>query len=534
MQKVRIFRHSVRNYNKKGPKRQFKTAHITNFYKFVDSGVYLCKIGVANGKTAFAFLKGFYNMRNMKIVIKNAAFFRVFNLHEEKARGRTAMIASAVIASIAANLSGGVFYSGFLVGYGINLVNIGILSFVPYMASLFCLLSPLVLERFPKRRWVLAGGRVLYYTINILGLTLLPKLVQDPGARIWGFALIIFFANAVNNIFSQGYSVWHLNFLPEDIRADYFNQSNIINNIITGGILITSSAITDALPAGGPEQLRIIVILRFVAYGIAFLDVLMLALPKEYPYPRSETKSISPAKVLTLPFKNKKFILTMLVMFAYTFAANVSTPFINVHLIENVKVSYSLINGINAAYFIVFILFGNIAKRQIARWSWFKTYAIWVLVQAPTFLLYTFVHNADGATNWLFITVRLLQHVTGLFITLTYSNFPYINLPETDRTAYMSFYVIAVHSSALLSMLFGTGFVKILGDATLNIFGLVLNSVQMLLFLTFILEIGVGLLVFVLLPRINPENWKEPPQMPRERLMLPWVRKRLAIRDEQK
>ncbi|HOP11401.1 MAG TPA: hypothetical protein PK629_07910 [Oscillospiraceae bacterium] len=472
-------------------------------------------------------------MRNIKIVIKNSAFFRVFNLHEEKARGRSAMIASAVIASIAANLTGGVFYSGFLVGYGINLVNIGILSFVPYMASLFCLLSPLVLERFKKRKWVLAGGRILYYTINILGLTLLPQLVKDPSSRIIGFAIIIFLANAVNNIFSQGYSVWHLNFLPEDIRADYFNQSNIINNIMTGAVLIASSAITDALPAGGPEQLRIIVILRFIAYAIAFFDVLVLLLPKEYPYPQTAQK-LSPGKVLTLPFKNKKFMLTMLVMFAYTFAANVSAPFINVHLIENVKVSYSLINGINASYFLVFILFGNIAKRQIARWSWFKTYAIWVLIQAPTYLLYTFVHNVDGSLNWLFITVRLMQHVTGLFITLTYSNFPYINLPEADRTAYMSFYVIAVHSSALLSMLFGTGFVKLVGDFSITLFGLALNSVQMLLFMTFVLEAGVSLMVFTLLPKINPENWKEPPKMPRERIMLPWMRKRMIVEEEQK
>jgi len=471
-------------------------------------------------------------MRNIRTVIKNSAFFRVFNLHEEKARGRTAMIASGIIASIAANLTGGVFYSGFLVGFNISLVNIGILSFVPYMASLFCLLSPLVLERFKKRKWLLAGGRILYYTINILGLTLLPQLVKDPGARILGFALIIFFANAVNNIFSQGYSVWHLNFLPEDIRADYFNQSNIINNIMTGAVLIASSAITDALPAGGAEQLHIILVLRYVAYGIAFLDVLMLVLPKEFPYPQTLQK-LSPGKVLSLPFKNKKFLLTMSIMVAYTFAANISTPFINVHLIENVKISYSLINGINALYFLVFILFGNIAKRQIARWSWFKTFAIWVMIQAPTFLLYSFVHNVDGSTNWLFITVRLLQHVGGLFITLTYSNFPYINLPEADRTAYMSFYVIVVHTSALLSMLFGTGFVKLLGDFKINLFGLAFNSVQMLLFLTFLLQVGVGLLVFTLMPKINPENWKEPPKMPRERLMLPWMRKRLVVEENQ-
>lgn len=468
-------------------------------------------------------------MRNIKTVIKNAAFFRVFNLREEKARGRTAMIASSVIASIAANLTGGVFYSGFLLGYNISLVNIGILSFVPYMASLFSLLSPLVLERFKKRKWLLAGGRILYYTINILGLTLLPELVKEPGARIVGFALIIFFANAVNNIFSQGYSVWHLNFLPEDIRADYFNQSNIVNNIMTGAVLIASSAITDALPAGD-AQLRVIVILRYIAYAVALFDVLMLSLPKEYPYPQTLQK-LNPAKVLTLPFKNKKFLLTMSVMFAYTFAANISTPFINVHLIENVKVSYSLINGINAAYFIVFILFGNICKRQIARWSWFKTFAVWVIVQAPTFLLYAFVHHTDGV-NWLFIAVRLMQHVTGLFITLTYSNFPYINLPETDRTAYLSFYVISVHSSALLSMLSGTGFVKLLGDFSLNFLGTTINSVQMLLFLTFVLQSGVGLLVFALLPKINPENWSEPPRMPRERLMPPWVRKNLIVESE--
>ena len=458
-------------------------------------------------------------MKHLKMIWKASAPGQLFNLSSDEAKGRTCMISSSVLGGIAAGITGGVFYSGFLLGYGIDIVKIGILTFVPYIASIFSLLSPVVLERFQHRRTVLAIGRVIYYTINILGLTLLPRMVESPDGRTLGFALIVFLSAAVNNIFAPGYTVWHLNFLPDKIRADYFNISSCISTLLVGCVTLITSALADSL-AGSPNQLDIIVLLRYIAYGVALLDVLVLCLPKEYPYPHSEGVRLKFTDTFRLPFKHKKFLLTMvLVMAGYTFAANISTPVINVHLLENVGVSYTLINGINFIYFLFFIMLGKACKKSITNNSWFKTFAIWLLINAVTFIPYAFVDA--GNKTWAFILVRLAQHVAGIFVGMTYANFPYINTPKEDRTTYLAFYTIVVNAAALLSMLFGTWFVSAMGESTLTLFGKPLGSVPLLMLMTFVLEAALSVTILILLPKLNPDDWEAPPKMPRSKLRLP-------------
>lgn len=427
--------------------------------------------------------------------------YKLFNLRSDEAKGRTVMLSSGILASVAANLSGGVFYSGFLLGHDIDIVQIGILTFIPAITTIFCMFTPLILERFKKRRIILAIGRAAYYTINILGLTLLPEIVQNKEAQLFGFGVIVFTANAINSLFTSGYTVWHLNFLPDEVRADYFNLSGLINNMFVGVVLLASSAITDAVQGSG-NQLGVITLMRYAAYAVALIDVLVLALPKEYPYPKTAEKPRL-LDTIRLPLKHKKFMMTMWIMFAYTFAANITAAVLNTYLLDQVHVSYTFVNGINAAYFAFFIFFGAATKRMIAKYSWFKTFAITLLVQLPTYVAYAFVTSSNYL--WLMLAVRLAQHVMGVFLNTTYSNFVYINLPKADRTCYISFYTIFVNIASLLSMLFGTYFVKFMGDTTINIFGAQLGSVQILLMATGLLEGLVAYMVLKLMPKITPD-----------------------------
>lgn len=117
-------------------------------------------------------------------------FFRtlkkVFSPREEHSRGRLCILASGILASIAAQFTGGVFYTGFLLLYGIDVVSIGILTFIPSLACLLNIFSPSILERFRKRKWLLAFVRILTNTINILGkhfcLLLFMKKEQELSA----------------------------------------------------------------------------------------------------------------------------------------------------------------------------------------------------------------------------------------------------------------------------------------------------------------------------------------------------------------
>ena len=194
----------------------------------------------------------------------------------------------------------------------------------------------------------------------------------------------------------------------------------------------------------------------------------------------------------------------MYIMFGYTFASNLTASVINVHLLENVEVSYTFVTGVNSSYFLFFLLFGTAAKKLIARFAWFKTFAIAVLLLLPTYFMYAFVDN--GNYHWLMLIVRLTQHFLGVMIAITYANFPYINLPPGDRTNYMSFYAVFINLAALLAMLIGTGFVSRFGERSLELFGKQLGSIQMLMLITGLLLSLLAVVVLRWIPRITPDE----------------------------
>ena len=145
-----------------------------------------------------------------------------------EAHGRLCMVTSGIVTNISGNLAGGAFYSAFLLEYGINLTNIGIIIFIPYIASLFTLLSPMVLSKFKRRRWILFATRVLSNILSIVGVTVLPLVVHGETAKVVCFALISFLASVIGSLFTPGYSVWHFNFLPDKVRSGYFTQSQFL------------------------------------------------------------------------------------------------------------------------------------------------------------------------------------------------------------------------------------------------------------------------------------------------------------------
>jgi MFS family permease len=442
-------------------------------------------------------------MANFKSVWRNSTIKRLFNLKTDEARGRSCMLASSVLSSIVANITGGIFYSGYLVEYGITIINIGILTFIPFIATGFSLLSPMILERIKKRRVILAASRAASYIIKILGMILLPILVKSESGRNIGFAVIVFTASAINSLFASGYSVWHINFLPESIRADYFNISSAIANFIVGMVTLLSAIITDTL-AQSEQRIQIITALYIVGFVLAMLDVFVLCLPKEYEYEHSSEAKPKLTDTIRLAFSQKKFILTMWIMFGYTFASNLTASVINVYLLEDIGVSYTFVTGINASYFVFFVLFGAMAKRMISKYAWFKTFAYAVFPLFFTYILYSFVDH--GNYRWLMLIVRLTQHFLSVMIQITYSNFPYINLPPGDRTNYLSFYTVFVNLASLLSMLLGTGFVGWFGDSHITLLGRQLGSIQILMLCTGTLLALLAVTVLKLIPKITPDK----------------------------
>ena len=453
-------------------------------------------------------------MKNFITALKNkwqtSTLRYVYNAKDDRGRGRLCMLISGIMAGIIGQLSTGFFYTGFLLGHGIDIVDIAIITFIPYITCFLNIFSPWILEHFKKRKFILASGKLLYYTVNIVGITLLPELVENPEARLAGFIAIVILSNSINALFSSGYSAWQANFLPDNVRMDYFTSSGCINSMLSYIIVLAVSVITDRLQ-DSPEQLVMITVLRWIAFGLAIIDCLIQLIPKEYPYLKKAKSKLS--NIFVLPFRQKRFLLTILICASYTFATNLPNATLNAYVLEildGTGMQYTLPNAINALYFLFFIIFSRMWKKFVAKHYWFRAFAFAMLMQSVTYYIQVFV---TANTIWLYVVVRLMQHVFGVVMNSIVASLPYVNLPDEDRTNYMSFHTIVSNMAVFFSMMLGTMFTSLMDDGTklVYVLGYPLTSTQILIFACAAAQCIVGVMTLSLAKRVTPpEVLKQP------------------------
>ena len=66
-------------------------------------------------------------------------FTEIYSTKDDEAKGRLITLGSNLAASFYNVFITGIFYTGFLTMYGIDITGAGIISFIPYIASLFSL-----------------------------------------------------------------------------------------------------------------------------------------------------------------------------------------------------------------------------------------------------------------------------------------------------------------------------------------------------------------------------------------------------------
>ena len=416
----------------------------------------------------------------------------VFSFDDENTAARTYILGATAIQAIVGGLSNGVLYTGFLLGYGINIVNLSILTAIPYLTSLFSLLTPYILDRFPRRRMVLSVARIAYYAINILGITVLPKLITDPDSRVLGLIAIVFISNSINFLFS-GYSPWHMHYITPEVRTAYFSATAMASNMVGTGVAFLASLLTERLSADA--QMEMFAVLRILAFAFAAVDVYLLQKPREPAYALSQERP-SLLDAFVLPFRNKKFMLTMLLFLLYTLTNNLTTSVINTWMLQDVNTGYVFPSTINVVY-PLFVLFSSAPwSRFMQRYGNLKSLAMTCTLLALSYFFYAFVDHSNYL--WLMLAVRLFQHCIGMIQHYSVSNLIYLNLPDKDQTAFTSLHTIIANLGAFASMSLGTWLVAGMGSRSWMFLGHSMTSVPTLLLiqaLSIWLVSGVVLLV---------------------------------------
>ena len=105
-------------------------------------------------------------------------FHRVFNFKTEESKGASILLINTALSNIANAVVSGTLYTAFLVANGIDIVKVGIITFIPYMTWALSIFSPMIMSHFKTRRAVLLFNSVFYYTCVVLATTVMPMLVK--------------------------------------------------------------------------------------------------------------------------------------------------------------------------------------------------------------------------------------------------------------------------------------------------------------------------------------------------------------------
>lgn len=434
-------------------------------------------------------------INRIKITFRNSTFYSLFNFSDQYAKGRSCMLLSNILVTIVNTMTTGVFYTGFLLANDINMVDIGVLGFIPFLTSIFSIFSPMILEHFPKRKTILTISRIAFYSLNIFGITVVPMLHLGHNITYFIFIVIVFLAHSTNFLFTSGYSVWQVNFIPENVRANYFSFQQIISGAMSAVTVLASGFITDSVKSSG-NQLQVMTIMRLVAFVVAIIECIVLALPKEYEY--SKTTSISIRSLILTPLSHHKFIAIMALVFMWNFGSYLSLAAFDVYIIDTVQVSYTMISLINASYSLFLITFAPMWKKILSRNDWLKTFAIAALMHAPTVFLNGFVNPFNYV--WLYTTMRLCQHFIGVGLNLTFANMAYLHLPDTDQTHCMSFFVLTTNVASFVGQLAGTSFIAATPNFSLNLFGYAYSNVSVLVWA----QAAIIVLIAVIILKFGP------------------------------
>ncbi len=443
--------------------------------------------------------------RSISEKLHQTTFGKMYDLHDEHGRGRALILTHLVLSTVITTIADGAFYTSFLTIYGIDIISVGILTFVPYIAQLLSLSAPYILERMARRKWFLAACRCLYSLLHILGVTVLPELVADPSARLPWLVGLILAANIVNALSTQGYTVWHAQYLPKSHRFSYFFSQTLTCNALPCAIAIFLALIADAA-AGTAIANAVIIGIRYLAFAIALLDLFVLLRIKEYPYPRRKAK-VKFLDVFTLPLKHKKFLCTMAVCFCYTFATYLCPLSIGVfmyYLLNDAGAPYSLPYTVDLCFSLFLVLFYRHWNQKLEKQGWIRVFSTGVFLESISLIFLAFVNRQT--VLWLFPLVRMFQHYYSAGRNTAFSNFMYMNTPLENQTTYITFYSLGQSLCMFLGISFGTWFVGTVGSRSLSVLGCTFTAVPLLLLVQAAAQGLLFLFIRLMEPVINPNN----------------------------
>jgi len=354
-----------------------------------------------------------------------------------------------VFATVFGNITTGVLLSNFLLQLGANPMEIGMLASIPMVVNLLQPLGAYLSEKTTSRHWYgmwIFGPSRLVWLILVLGIALSSWQHIDPHALVILTLVILLITNIMGALGSASWLSWMAALVPERLRGRYFgfrNSAASLTNLISVPLL----GLAISVWPGGALQGYGVVLLLGVAIGIISLCCQFWMVdvnPQEQNSTASQAKgsvkqeesaqSISPLASCLQP----NFLKFLLYFSFWTFAVNISNPFFNLYLLDNLAIDVSWVTLYNSlmagASLLMLVTWGKLADRIGNR----PVLILVGVLVALTPLLWLGI-GADAVSLWVWLPLlHLLLGGTCAAIDLCNNNLQMAVAPGRHQATYFA------------------------------------------------------------------------------------------------
>jgi len=418
---------------------------------------------------------------------------------DDRALGRRGYLFANYCTSIIGTMVGGIFFTSLMLEMNAGDVYIGYINMIISSCTLMQLLSPIIFERLAKRKKLLLTLKTIQNFLNIVFISIVPFLPVSKTLQLALFMLTVVIINALNSFCAPGLSIWWMQSLPHERRANFFtviSYGSVITNTISllAAILVDKFETDNISFTGISPTFCAFFILRAVAVITAVLEFKFLLQIKEYPYEVTVNKKQN-ISLLFLPLKNLPFMLTISIVFFWNFMGGLIGQYYTVYVLDIVEMSYTYLRLSCMIATPLIIIMTPIWAKLINKHSWFKMLGIGMLGYSLALAANAFVVET---TQFMYVIVMIFCYLFNPAININFSNIPYIKMPNTNQTAYLSFYSLFTVAGTIIGNFVGIQIFALTQGKIITLFGMEMLNYQYMCILQALLVIPIaGYVIFV-------------------------------------
>lgn len=362
-------------------------------------------------------------------------------------------------------LTQGAVFTGLALAFGLDEFLIGLSAAFPMIAQSFQVVSPLIIRKFPKRRFLTN----LFNILSRLPWVLLMIFLLLPNRSPSVFVIVFAFSQIFGTLAGNAWTSLVRDLIPEEERGTFFGRRNIYISLVTLVAFYGYSLLIEKFKDPFGYEL-------VIAIGMVGMLISLWSLKKVPEVPLKSSGALIETRVV---FQDQNFMKLCLFYLVWNAVIAFTSPFYSYHLLKNLNVPFSYIGITTVINSIVAMTFYNIWGKFSDKYG-HKTVAVLGIIMAcyvsPLWILMN-----QFTWKYLMIVDVIMSGIAWSAINLTFLTLP-MEVAHSSSPAYFAMYSMFGGIGGLIGAVLGGATAKVLAPVSFSILGIPIVGVQIMFF----------------------------------------------------